>query len=100
MIENYNNLFEKNFHKEVIFFKIGKLFISVCTLFVYIVIFMQNLEDKVLLASFYVPTIKNIFFLQVICMILAIASILYSTFLFYVYLNSYKQKLNEVEIKQ
>jgi hypothetical protein len=96
----YNHSLKKVFSKEIIFFKIGKIFTSFFIFLIYIIIFVENLEDRQLLTSFYIPLIKNNFILQVLCMTLAIASIVYSSVLFWLYTNSCKQKLNEVEPKQ
>lgn len=91
------NIIKKSFRKEVLFFKIGKLFTTVFTIFVVFVIFIKNIEIQTILAPYYFSAIKNNFALQMICIVLALASIIFSFILFWFYADSYKQKLNELK---
>lgn len=91
------NIIKKIFNKEILSFKIGKLFTTIFTIFLVFVIFIQNLKAKEILSPYYFLAIKNSVALQLICIILALASIIFSSVLFWFYTDAYKQKLNELE---
>ncbi|EOH95924.1 hypothetical protein UAY_03350 [Enterococcus moraviensis ATCC BAA-383] len=90
-------IIKKVFNKEVLSFKLGKLFTTVFTVLSIVIIFIQNIEAKEILTPYYFSAIKNSFALQVICIILALTSIIFSFILFWFYVDSYKQKLNQLE---
>ena len=82
---------KKGFSKEILFFKIGKLFTTVFMIFVMLVVVIQNIEIKKIMAPFYISAIQKNFPLQILCIVLAIASIIFSFILFWYYSDSYKK---------
>lgn len=90
------NIIKKTFSKEVLSFKIGKLFTTVFMVFVMLVVVIQNIETKKIMTPFYISAVQKNFALQILCIVLAIASIIFSFILFWSYSDSYKQKLNEL----
>lgn len=91
------NVVKKIFYKELLMFKIMKLFTTFCTVYLFLVIIIQNIESQKVLAPFYISAIQKNFSLQILCIALAIASIIFSFILFWSYSDSYKKKLNELE---
>lgn len=88
---------KKIFNKEILFFKIGKIFTTLFTIFVIVVIFIENIEIQKIMAPYYFLAIEQSFFIQIIFIVLAIASIIFSCILFWMYADAYKQSLNELE---
>lgn len=83
------------FKKEVLLLQAVKIFITVGTLYLLIVVFFQNIETQKIVAPIYMITIQKSFFLQIICLLLAIVSTIFSCILFWFHANSFKDKLIE-----
>ncbi|MBO0447554.1 hypothetical protein IGJ55_000152 [Enterococcus sp. AZ170] len=93
----HNDTIKKVFSKEILFFKIGKLFTTVCMIFVILVIFINNIEIQKIMAPYYFLSIEQNFGIQVMLIVLAVASIIFSFILFWMYVDLYKLRLNELE---
>lgn len=92
------DVIKKIFAKDIIFFKIMKLFTTVFMILAIFIIVIENLERKTILAPFfYISAIQTSVILQILCILLSIASISFSFILFWSYSDSYKQRLNELE---
>lgn len=88
---------KKLFHKELLMFKVGKIFTTIFVVYVVITMTIENLSVQTLLEPIYIPIIQKSFILQVFCIMLSIASIAsiaFSCVLFWFYTNLYKEKLN------
>lgn len=88
---------KKIFSKEILFFKIGKLFTTISTIFLIVVVFINNIEIQKIMAPYYFLLIERHFSIQIIFIVLAVASIIFSFILFWMYTDGYKRSLNELE---
>lgn len=93
----YFTVIKSAFNKEILSFKLGKLFTTISMIFVVFVVVKQNMETKKIMAPFYISTIQTNFALRLIFILLAIISMIFSFTLFCLYTDSYKQKLNELK---
>lgn len=88
----------KLFRKEVIFFKVLKTYTTIFIILAISVGGIASLEYRTIMAPFYLSVIKEQVILQILCLLLAIAAIVFSCILFWSYINVYKKKLTELEI--
>lgn len=88
----------KLFNRELLMFKIAKLFTTFFVVYVMITMVIENVETKTILAPFYISIIQEKILLQIFCIFLSLVSIIFSCVLFWFYTNSYKNKLNEQEL--
>lgn len=88
---------KKVFSKEILFFRIGKLFTTIVTIFLIAIIFIENIEISKIMTSYYFVSIEQNFSIQIIFIALAIVSIIFSFILFWMYTDAYRLSLNKLE---
>lgn len=88
---------KKVFSKEILFFRIGKLFTTIVTIFLIAIIFIENIEISKIMTSYYFVSIEQNFSIQIIFIALAIVLIIFSFILFWMYTDAYRLSLNKLE---